>query len=41
MPHSASSRIPGQNCLAVASLHSYGGPLAGEGLPSARWLLLF
>ncbi|PRW60909.1 WD40 repeat [Chlorella sorokiniana] len=28
MPHSAASKIQGQNCLAVASLHSFGGPLA-------------
>jgi hypothetical protein len=28
MPHTAASRRPGQNCLAAASLHSFGGPLA-------------
>lgn len=27
MPHNPGSRIQGQNCLAVASLHSFGGPL--------------
>ncbi|EFN58673.1 hypothetical protein CHLNCDRAFT_140264 [Chlorella variabilis] len=28
MPHSAAGKITGQNCLAVASLHGFGGPLA-------------
>ena len=28
MPHNG-TRAPGRNCLAVASLHSFGGPLAG------------
>ncbi|KAL4856499.1 hypothetical protein ACK3TF_002982 [Chlorella vulgaris] len=27
MPHGAAGKIPGQNCLAVASLHGFGGPL--------------
>ena len=38
MPHSAASKIQGQNCLAVASLHTFGGPLAGA---RRCWLLLW
>ena len=30
MPHNTASKIPGQHCLTVASLHSFGGALAGE-----------
>lgn len=34
MPHNAASRVPGQNCLAAASLSSFGGPLAETAVAS-------
>ena len=40
MPHSASSKIAGQNCLAVTSLHGFGGPLAGENSVLGRHSLM-
>ena len=40
MPHSASSKIAGLNCLAVTSLHGFGGPLAGENYVLGRHSLM-